>query len=141
MLLSDQCVFRVKVMSIFLKAGVPLNKLDDFRDLEENGYRLAGRRPMSDLVPFILCEEKQRIKEISGKDVLVVFDGTSRLGEAVVLRFFYFETWSPQQRLVRLQLLAKAMCGNEIASELVTILSTELSIPPEKLLAAMRDRA
>ena len=98
---------------------------------------------MSDLVPFILCEEKQRIKEeISGKDVSVVFDGTSRLGEAVVvLRFFDFETWSPQQRLVRLQLLAKTMCGDEIARELVTILSIELSIPPEKLLAAMRDRA
>ena len=97
---------------------------------------------MSDLLPFILCEEKQRIKEISGNDVSVVFDGTSRLGEAVVvLGFFDFETWSPQQRLVRLHLLAKTMCGDEIARELVTILSTELSIPPEKLLAAMRDRA
>ena len=141
---TEQRVFRVKVMSTFLKAGVPLNKLDIFRDLfEEYGYRLAGRRPMSDLIPLILSKEKKRIKEeISGKDVSVIFDGTSRLGEAVVvvLRFIDFDSWSPQQRLVRLQLLAKTMCGEEIARELTTILSTELSIPPGKLLAAMRDQ-
>ena len=141
---TEQRVFQVKVMSTFLKAGVPLNKLDIFRDLfEEYGYQLAGRRPMSDLIPLILSKEKKRIKEeISGKDVSVIFDGTSRLGKAVVvvLRFIDFDSWSPQQRLVHLQLLAKTMCGEEIAHEFTTILSTELSIPPRKLLAAMRDQ-
>jgi hypothetical protein len=36
-----------------------------FRDILEEGgaYRLAGRRPMSDLIPFILSEEKCRLKE------------------------------------------------------------------------------
>ena len=73
----------------------------------------------------------------------VIFDGTSRLGEAlvVVLRFMDFESWSPQQRLVRLQLLAKSMSGDEIARELISILSTELGIPGGKLLASMRDCA
>ena len=47
-------VYRIKVVSTFLKAGVPLNKLDTFRELlEENGPRLAGRRSLSDLIPFI----------------------------------------------------------------------------------------
>ena len=142
---TDQRVFRVKVVSTFLKAGVPLNKIDTFRDLlEEGGYRLAGRHPMSDLIPFILSEEKRSLRdEINGKDVAVIFDGTSRLGEAlvVVIRFMDFDSWSPQQRLVRLQLLAKSMCGDEIARELITILSTELGIPGAKLLATMRDRA
>ena len=71
---ADQRIFRIKVVSTFLKAGVPLNKIDIFRDvLEEGSYRLAGRRPMSDLVPFIHSEEKQRIREeISGKDVGLV---------------------------------------------------------------------
>ena len=56
-----------------------------FRDiLEEGGHWLAGRRPMSNLIPFILNEEKLKIKEeISGKDVRVIyFDGTSRLGNS-----------------------------------------------------------
>ena len=48
---TDQRVFCVKVVSTSLKAGVPLNKMDMFRDILEEGgaYRLAGRRPMSDL--------------------------------------------------------------------------------------------
>ena len=135
---ADQRIFRIKVVSTFLKAGVPLNKIDIFRDvLEEGSYRLAGRRPMSDLVPFIHSEEKQRIREeISGKDVAVIFDGTSRLGKAVVVVLRFVDSdWSPQQRLVRLQLLAKTMCGDEIARELVSILSTELSIPGSNVLA------
>ena len=139
----DQRVYRVKVMSTFLRAGVPINKLDCFRGvLEENGYRLAGRHPMSDIIPFILAEEKQRIlKEINGRDVSITFDGTSRLGEAMVFVVrFIDDHWSPQQRLVRLQMLAKTMCGEEIARELITTLSTELSISPGRLLASMRDR-
>ena len=41
---------------------------------------------MSDLIPFILQQEKEQIKkEISGKTISVVFDGTSRLGEVFVI--------------------------------------------------------
>ena len=100
MLPTDLRVFRVRVVSTFLKAGVPLNKIYEFRDIleEGGGYRLAGRRPMSDFIPFILSEEKRRLREeMNGKDVAVIFDGTSRLGEAlvVVLRFMDLESWSP----------------------------------------------
>ena len=45
---------------------------------------------MLDLVPFVLNQERARVRnEIEGKFVSVIFDGTSRLGEvlAVVLRF------------------------------------------------------
>ena len=99
---------------------------------------------MSDLIPFILSKEKRRLRdELNGKDVAVIFDGTSRLGEAsaVLLRYIDVESWLPQQRLVRLQLLAKSMSGDEIARELISVLSTELGITGGKLLASMRDRA
>ena len=57
-------VYRVKVLSTFLKAGVPINKIDEFRDLlEEYAFRLAGRKPMSDLIPFILGEEKSKSRQ------------------------------------------------------------------------------
>ena len=49
---EEQQVYRV---STFLKAGVPLSKMDSFRDLlEENAFRLTDRRNMQDYVPFIL---------------------------------------------------------------------------------------
>lgn len=42
---QEQQVYRVKVVTSFLKAGVPLNKIDSFRDiLEENAYHLTDRR-------------------------------------------------------------------------------------------------
>ena len=42
-------VFHVKVVSTFLCTGIPLNKLDIFRELfEENGYWLTDKRNMFD---------------------------------------------------------------------------------------------
>ena len=140
----DQRVYRVTVVRSFLRAAVPLNKLDCFRDLlEENAYHLSDRRHMSDLVPFILKEEQCRIrKEIADKHVAVIFDGTTRLGEAlaIVLRFVS-DDWTLEQRLVRMQLLAKILKGEEIARELIHVLSTDYSIGSSSLLAAMRDWA
>ena len=74
-------------MSTFLRAGVPISKIDSFRELlEENSYCLAGRKPMSDLIPLVLGEEKQQIqRQLNGKDVAVIFDGTCRLGEALAI--------------------------------------------------------
>ena len=81
---TDQRVYCIKVVTAFLKA---LAKLDHFHDiLKENAYWLSERRGMSDLIPFILSEETKHIMdEIDGKPVSIVFDGTSRLGEALVI--------------------------------------------------------
>ena len=139
---EEQRIHRVKVVQTFLRAGVPIAKLDIFRPLlEENAFRLTGTRYMLDLVPFILNEEKARIrKEIEGKFIAVIFDGTSRLGEvlAVVLRFI--SEWTIHQCLVRLEFLVKSMNGEEITCELINILSVTLGIQSHLVLAAMRDR-
>jgi len=63
-------------------------------------------------------------QEIEGRDVsVVVFDGTTHLGEAmaVVLHFVDGE-WNIQQQLVRLMLLAKSWKGEEVAHELLDVL-------------------
>lgn len=137
-------VFRVKVVSTFLRAGIPLNKLDIFRELfEENGYRLTDKRNMFDLIPFIQKRETNAIsEEIKGKDLSVCFDGTTRLGEAlaIVLRFID-DGWNIKQRLVRLQIVAKSLTGEELARELIAVLSVQYSIGTQQLLAAMKDRA
>ena len=44
----DQQVYRVKVVTAFLQAGIPMNKISCFREiLEENGYRLTDRSHMA----------------------------------------------------------------------------------------------
>ena len=61
-------VYCVKVVSAFLKAGVPLSKIHSFRDtLEEHAFSLSAHQHLSELIPFILHQEKAQIKEkISG---------------------------------------------------------------------------
>ena len=117
---ESQRVFRVKVVSAFLRAGVPLSKLHHFREvLEQHAYRLADRRGMYDLIPFVLANETKRLKaEIEGRNVSIIFDGTTRLGEALAIIVRFVIEWKIEQRLVRLQLLTKSMSGEEIAREI-----------------------
>ena len=109
--------------------------------LEENAYRLSDRRGMSDLVPFILGELKQTLKgEIQGKRVSVVFDGTTRLGEAfvhfvVVLRFV--DSFVIKQQLVCFRTLAKSMTGEEIARELISVLSAGYGITSDRVIGLL----
>ena len=101
-------------MQTFLRAGVPLNKIGSFRIfLEESGYRLCDRRYMYDLVPFIVNEEVSRIKdEIQGKSLGVIFDGTTHVCEAfAIVVWFISDSWSIEQRLVKIQLLTKCLTG------------------------------
>ena len=68
-----------------------------------------------------------------------MFDGTARLGEAldIILRFVS-DDWTIQQCLVRVQLLTKPLSGEEIASELISIISSHYGIQSTQLLGAMR---
>ena len=129
----------MKVVQLFLKAGVPFNNIDCFKDiLEENGYRLTVWK---NLIPFIQLKEQTQLQEvIRNKKNSVIFDGTSsQLGEvlAIVVRYIT-DDW---QKLVWLQMLAKSLCGDELAKELISVVSVTYGICVDQLLACMRDRS
>lgn len=137
-------VYRVKVITTMLKAGIPLSKIDIFRDLlEQYGLSLTSASNLIDLLPFILQNELDRLKkDINGRYVSVVFDGTTHVCEAmVVVVRFLDKDLNIQQRVSRLMLLAKSMTGEEIACQLITSISTELGIGSERVVAMMHDRA
>ena len=136
-------VYRVKVVENFLKAGIPLVKVDSMRGLlEENGLRLTHSSHLADYIPLLLQQEKQLIRsEFEDEYVSVIFDGTTRNGEALAIVVHFVKGWSIQQRLVPLLLLAKPVTGDELARELLAVLSTELGVANTKLLACLRDRA
>ena len=71
----------------------------------------------------------------------VIFDGTTRLGEAfaIVLRFVL--EGKIVQRLVKLQMLAKPMNADELAHEVISVLQVAYGISSNQLLACMHDRA
>jgi hypothetical protein len=106
--------------------------------LEAGGFRLTDTRHMLDLVPFVLQEDRSRIKN---KCVSLIFDGTTRLGEVLVVILRFISDWKINQRLVRLKFLQKSMTGEEIARELIDIFSVRLGVSSHFLLATMRDRA
>jgi len=118
--------------------------MDDFRELlEEGGYLLTSVPNMRRLFPFVRKQEEEMIKgEISGHNVSVIFDGTTRLGEAlaIVVRFITAD-WEIKQRLVRLQLIAKSLKGDELAREIITVLAQQYNVHNSSLCAAMRDGA
>ena len=65
-------------------------------------------------------QEVKRVREeVQGRNVSAIFDGTTRLGEAmaIILRFVD-DQWGIQQCLVRFQLLSKSMTGEEVARQL-----------------------
>ena len=140
---EDQKLYRIKVTKAFLKAGIPLSKIKIVRELlEGNAYRLSDERGMYDLLPFIHSQMQEEIKtELSGKDVSVIFDGTTRLGEAFAVVLHYISGGSIKQKLIKFQILVKTMTGEEIAHELISILQVNYGINSMKLLACMHDRA
>ena len=131
-------------MTAMLKAGVPLSKVDLFRDLlEEHGYALMSSTNLRQLIPLIHQEELSRIKqEILNQPLSSIFDGTTHVCEAfvVVLRYLT-DDWELKQFVGQLKLLAKTMTGEEISQQIIVILSTEFGISSNLIVAAMRDRA
>ena len=111
-------VCQVKVVTAMLKAGVPLSKVDLFRDLlEEHSYALTSSTNLRQLTPFIHQEELSKIKqEILSQPLSIIFDGTTHVCEAfvVVLRYLT-DDWELKQFVGQLKLLAKKMTGEEIS--------------------------
>ena len=137
---EEQQVYRIKVVTVFLRAGIPLSKLDSFRDiLEENAYRLTDQRHMFDLISFVLKEQKVRVhKEMTGKYPTGISDGTSHLGEALAVILVKSEHWSSVWFACR---CCPSQCQEEIARELISIQLVTYSVQSELPLAAMRDPA
>ena len=105
-------------MTAILKAGVPLSKVDLFRDLlEEYGYALTSSTNVRQLIPFIHQKEFSRIKqEILNQPLSIIFYGTTHICEEFVVALRYLaDDWELKQCVGRLKLLAKTTTGEEIA--------------------------
>ena len=101
-------------MTAMLMVGVPLSKVDLFRDLlKEHGYALTNSTNLGQVIPFIHQEELSRIKqEILNQPLSIIFDGTTHVCEAfvVVLRYLT-DDWELNQCVGWLKVLAKTMTG------------------------------
>eukprot|EP00117_Sycon_ciliatum_P001327 scpid51838/ scgid7033/ len=141
----EQSLHRINVVTSFLKAAVPLTKIDSLRTILEHGpHHLTHSTHLGQYIPFILDEERKALmEEIKGITACsVVFDGSNHLGEALVIILRFVTTnWEAAQRLVRLRILSKSLTFQQLAREIITCLSTEYHLPAASLVAAIRDGA
>ena len=96
-------VHRVKVVRAMLKAGIPISKVDSFRDvLEDNSLSLTRACNLEQLLPFILHQEVAALKEIIAL-VSIILNGTTHICEAMVIILqFMDDNWHLQQHVCRL---------------------------------------
>ena len=64
-----------------MKPGVPIAKMDCFRDLfKENALTLTSVPNMRQQLPFVLRQESDRVKtDICVRPISIVFDGTTHV--------------------------------------------------------------
>ena len=81
------------------------------------------------------------IKEISGQRLTIIFDGTTQLGEALVI----LVRWIPndfsrvEQRLIAFRTTFKHTSGAELAQLIMQVLLTTLKIVPPNVVGGARD--
>ena len=99
---------------------------------------------MTEYIPTtcILVEEKKRLKDaIAKQPVSIIFDGTTRLGEAIAVVVLYVDSWTLKQVLVRLHTVSKPVTAAELTHFIKTMLSVEYQIDGPNVVAAMGDGA
>ena len=136
-------LFRFEVVESFLSGGLALAKVVAIRPLlEKYGHRLTNRAHLSELIPAVLDNEKDKLKkELKDvKEASVIFDGTARLGEAlaVIVRYVQ-ENFQPTQRLIPLDILAKELTERE--KSWLRGLAVDYHFGPTAIIGAMRDGA
>ena len=138
-------LFRYDLVESFLQAGIPISKINLLRPfLEKYGHRLTTRGHLSEIIPQVIEREKEILKtKIAPQDGFsLIFDGKSRLCKALAIVIWSIDkNWNIQERLVRLETLAKSLKHQELAQRLIQCLAVDYSIHPNFILAAMRDGA
>ena len=142
---EDMRLYRYELVEALLKAVIPLLKVDILWPfLQKFGHRLTSRNHLAEFIPMIRQRGIDLVKsEVAANSAFsVIFDGSTRLGEALVIVVRYIDKdWNIQQRLLKLEVLVKSMNAEVLAQRLIQCLAVEYGIQPNQLLAAMRDGA
>ena len=137
---ADVLLYRYDVMETFLAAGLPPSKIDDLKGLLRGD--VVSSKHMLDFVPKVEAFEFQRLREeIKGQKVTVIFDGTTRLGEAVavLLRWCPSDFSGIQMRLVTMQTAEKHMDGGELCAFVNEVLTQACQVRVLDVVGGARD--
>ena len=125
-------------MGLLLECNVSLAALrnERFRNLlSRNGYAIPCN--IDKYVPLLRQIELDKIqKELYGRNVVLIFDGTTHSSECltVVVRYFGGLRMVPTHRVIGLRLLEKAPTGKELAGQIVDLFYRRLGIRTDGVL-------
>ena len=133
----------MRAVESILGNGIPLAKADGLRPLlERTGFSLTDKHHLSLFIPKILHRERQKLHaELEGKLISFIFDGTTRLGEAVniIYRFCQPDFSEIVLRLVDFTTTEKHMNASELAQHLNKVLISRAKINSAQIVACSRD--
>jgi len=138
-----QIAFRAVVLEVFLRAGTPLSRFEIFRPLlEKAGYALTTAGHLSEFTSLILEKERFLLRDrLKGQDLFLIFDGTTRLGEAfVVVARWVDENMNLYEHILKFKTLRASMNAPQMQHEIFTYLA-EAGSSLERLVGCNRDGA
>ena len=139
----DTHVYRWRVMEGMMFAGVPYAKIDMLRHLlEREGHPLTDSSNLAKLyIPQIEDREIKRIvKELFEQHFTLIFDGTTRLGEAVnMVTRSITDDFIIRMRLVAFKTTKVHMDGDALFRLIVTTLQRVLGLDLDYCVAYARD--
>ena len=138
----ETLLYRWRVVETCMEHGVHLNKVDALRELlERGGERLTASKNLAQFIPKIAQREKDAtMAEIKDERGCIIYDGTTRLGEATAALWRQCnEKFILMQRLVAFKTTATHLTGNALYRLLGTIILREMGKDPDDVIADSRD--
>ena len=129
---ADLLLYRYRTVESCMAKGIPIEKIDGLRPLlERAGKSLTDSSHLRTFIPKIEERELAKLRvEHENEFVAIIFDGTTRLGEAinVCTRFCPADFSAIFKRLVAFKTVAKHMDGAGLFKLLSIIIAKQLQI-------------
>jgi len=123
----ESMTFRFETVQEFLANGIPLQRIDGCRDFLEkrSGLSLTDSSHMRKYIPPLLQKEIQTIiSECKGNDIVVIFDGTTRVDEVFCIIFRWVtDKLEIKERLVEMGKYQHGFNSEELSSAIIKILT------------------
>lgn len=146
-ILPEVHALRYRTTEAFLASGTPLERLPYFRELIERGSGALTdvSHLRSSYVPMIESEQLTKVRvelHQNNAALSIQFDGTTRLGEAIVCVGRYCtKDFRIVKRLLMLKTTARHMLGKQLSAVITQLLCTTLQLDPLRLAGISRDSA
>jgi hypothetical protein len=129
--LADK-VLRCRVVSVFLKTGVPLSTISQFREILVRGASLPGPSQLAEYIPEVLKNEMALVRSrMQGQKYTTAIDGASfAKAEAAGTVARIWEGWSMKHICLRLKMYAGTLDGQQWARECIEC-GVEFELEPE----------